>query len=809
MKRFIYLALFSLFISNNGYPKTKKMEANAFRQSEKLLKMAANELVEEIKKSDNPMWKDFPERKKILLNVLPYENLVKLPGKDNEYKDGILLSMDYQLNPHQIFIYKPFYTIYAGTSDSEFNIKTVEVKKELLMEAFHIWGIEENESEIFANNFLQINVSKPTRLRPENSIFVNTNYCSCLNRKPDIENNCDSFCRMASETDFGPTLYGSVNLSEKLINDQEYGTLDRWCNNEIPGTKGFTPKCVLRVDNGNSKEDLDISIGPNSNHFMVNLNVLKMNVTYVAKIVETGSGTNNASSDEFQIKRVSPQSSAIFTGPLTITPIDQYVCITKTGEFDPNTRSNYFNLTATNHYYYKKRNGAPIGPSDDFLYCYDRNQFGPTDKISFPRLDLVSRTFYLWDQFDARFSDTNGDGIMDINNLIDTEMLNRYGLQVSTNYFVPFKWPTSPLISFDGRNGQEDQIPTLGYFMKVFLDPNTGLGKCPTQEDYFGTDTTYEPLRGIVGLDTEAIYIGVRKKETLTNPDASKTEFPLDIIFIRESKLKRIWFYFENGLIVKPDEIALSQKMVHFFYPPSPDYTDPFVQKSYQSLYTLIDRDSFNSYAPNIAYYLADEGLPPHDKKFGCVPTIDSKKIENSNRDIISQTLPKCSEDSECFPDERCSGNRCWDKKSVSNGQDSEDLQESRGMGETCKYDYECASYCCQKSTGKCGGDILSEIETKRCSKAPGETCVTKEYCRKENINTCFVVKIGTTETGKQECAIRCYDIPTFGDCQNGYCIAPSQPPIPKFDPYNPDCSTAIDPPLIHSDGRIEFSKKP
>jgi hypothetical protein len=139
---------------------------------------------------------------------------------------------------------------------------------------------------------------------------------------------------------------------------------------------------------------------------------------------------------------------------------------------------------------------------------------------------------------------------------------------------------------------------------------------------------------------------------------------------------------------------------------------------------------------------------------------------------------------------------------------ESDDVQGLRATGEVCKYDYDCASLCCDKSTGVCGVQIISEQETYLCSKAPGQTCVTKEFCRKENITSCYVVKTGTSVTGKQECALRCYNTPTFGDCRNGYCIAPSNPPVPAFNPTNPDCTTAIDPPLVNQNGTITtFSK--
>ncbi len=477
-------------------------------------------------------------------------------------------------------------------------------------------------------------VEGPELKRPENSVFIKPDYCSCLNGKPDINNQCTTFCK---STTGGPTLYGSVILGEKVLLNEVLGSLERWCNAEIPGIPGVAPKCVLEVDDGKTKEFLNIDILPKSNNFTVNINTLKMNVTYVARIVETGSATNNASSNTFQIRRIYPPiTNPVFPGPLKITPINQYTCITRVGESDPNTRSNYFNLKATNHYYFDPRQVPPVGPPNAFVYCYDRDQYGPIDRITYPRLELIPKALSLWDQNDIRFSDTNNNGNSDINDLIDAEMLVKYGIETKTNYFVPFTWPTAPTISAEGSaEGGEAQISKLGYIMRVFIDPTTGVGKCPTQGDYFGPDVTFQALRGVVGVDTEAIYIGAREKEVLYNPDGTVTEIPQDLILIKESILKQIWFYIENNLKVKPDETTSSQQTLYFYYPPAPGYMEPFVQKSYQKLYTVRDRGSLgqtqsNETAGGGEGSTSIQGLPSYDKRFGCIPAnISPKDIPN------------------------------------------------------------------------------------------------------------------------------------------------------------------------------------
>ncbi|MFT6604586.1 MAG: hypothetical protein ACJARO_002109, partial [Bacteriovoracaceae bacterium] len=88
--------------------------------------------------------------------------------------------------------------------------------------------------------------------------------------------------------------------------------------------------------------------------------------------------------------------------------------------------------------------------------------------------------------------------------------------------------------------------------------------------------------------------------------------------------------------------------------------------------------------------------------------------------------------------------------------------------------------------------------QTVLCSKAPGQACVAKEWCRQENVPNCLKVKTGTTPAGQVTCALRCYNIPTFGECKNGTCEPPQVPDPDPFDPSDPNnCDSAVDPPQI------------
>jgi hypothetical protein len=87
--------------------------------------------------------------------------------------------------------------------------------------------------------------------------------------------------------------------------------------------------------------------------------------------------------------------------------------------------------------------------------------------------------------------------------------------------------------------------------------------------------------------------------------------------------------------------------------------------------------------------------------------------------------------------------------------------------------------------------------------------CKAKEECKREKIQSCHIVKAGTSITGVQECVQRCYLVPAYGECNEGRCLPPKIPPVPYFDPKNPDCSKAIDPPLVLPDGTLRVTTPP
>ena len=163
-------------------------------------------------------------------------------------------------------------------------------------------------------------------------------------------------------------------------------------------------------------------------------------------------------------------------------------------------------------------------------------------------------------------------------------------------------------------------------------------------------------------------------------------------------------------------------------------------------------------------------------------------------QEVLYQSMKTCSSSRSCGGNECCFNNRCWDRSLVSQCVDDVDIVGNRGVGEACRSDYECSSLCCNTATGACAVHTTLGTDPVLCSKGASEQCVAKEWCRKDNLSKCWVVKTGLSPTGVQQCALRCYNVPTHADCTNGLCVPVVQEIPPAFNPSNPDCSTARDP---------------
>jgi len=441
--------------------------------------------------------------------------------------------------------------------------------------------------------------------RPNNAIFIKKDFCSCVQGKKDIINNCDQFC--ATTNDQNATLHGSVTLGPEVELNEQLGNLSNWCTQEINELTG--PSCVLEVFDGTNTSQLSIEIPPGSNTFTSQISSLAFNKTYVAKIVEVGSGSN-ATSSNFQIYRV-PQDDGTtpINTPLKILPSSMYSCIFRDGQQGQN---NTFENAARVHYFFASNSTPPPMPANNvFDICHDVNVHGTIDSPTTPRLELIPQHMALWDFSDIRFADTDVDGQPDINKLIQDRLLSEYNETRTVGLFGLLPWQNYPLAETN---------PNLGFIMQAFIDPQTGRGFCPGQEEYNGStgDNLFRVLKEIVGVDTEGLFMSEREPIIIPDGQGGFNLAPSDFLMIREGQLRKIWFYFENNQHFVPDEVTSSSKTIHFYWPP--DEVNPYVKKSHQQTYTIRAPEDLGQSGATSGL---NTSIRPPDKRFACIPALD------------------------------------------------------------------------------------------------------------------------------------------------------------------------------------------
>lgn len=158
--------------------------------------------------------------------------------------------------------------------------------------------------------------------------------------------------------------------------------------------------------------------------------------------------------------------------------------------------------------------------------------------------------------------------------------------------------------------------------------------------------------------------------------------------------------------------------------------------------------------------------------------------------------MKTCDSNRGCGTGECCFNNRCFSKDIVSQCKDDLASTGNFKTGESCGSDFECSSLCCRN--GSCSDHIFNDVDQVLCSKSPSQACISKEFCRQDNVRECYIIKT-TDSNGSASCEKRCYSVPKFGDCINGYCVAPTTTSDPAFDITDPDrCENAYDSPPIN-----------
>lgn len=174
---------------------------------------------------------------------------------------------------------------------------------------------------------------------------------------------------------------------------------------------------------------------------------------------------------------------------------------------------------------------------------------------------------------------------------------------------------------------------------------------------------------------------------------------------------------------------------------------------------------------------------------------VKSEELDVSDENVLLSSFQSCSSSNQCSADSCCFNGRCWSKSIVSQCLDETQSVGNAPPGASCNSDFDCSSLCCDTNSGRCAVHDTLQDPPVLCNKPNNTFCIAKEWCAKQVLRECFIVRTGTTPTGEVTCALRCYTSLVHGDCVEGRCEAPLNPEPPVFNPNDPNvCSEAIAP---------------
>lgn len=455
--------------------------------------------------------------------------------------------------------------------------------------------------------------------RPEGAIIIQTGHCVCEGNQQVSIGNCESFCSTKTGEIGAKTLYFDVELTEAITLDV-FEDLAGFCSPQSTDVAG--KKCVIEAkdENGNSATT-DLVVSPGQTSFEVNITGMNLreDETYRLSISEVDT---EAKSTSVQLRLVSELIIDDVGGPLALMPVNQYTCVFRSGGLDTNTGELFNDSISQFHFYFiAKTRPEPLKEITlPTVACYDFPTFG-TSPINSPLLQEQTGSFTVWNRMDPRFFSLDGNNRMKIDELIEQSLiLQGQNVTEGPSLFFELQWMSGIDDGEDnpGDDGNTVSLTTksdvLGMYMTPFLDRENGYrAYCPTQLHYYSDNPLFKALRDVVGIDTEGLY-------------AAKQDNACDFLLVRETEVKQLWFYIENGQHIQPTDDTIRDKKIQFYWPADP--TSPYIKKSHQRVYTIKGSEDIScGDTPDVQSGSSDSGgvltnLPPHDNRIGCVPKL-------------------------------------------------------------------------------------------------------------------------------------------------------------------------------------------
>lgn len=486
--------------------------------------------------------------------------------------------------------------------------------------------------------------------RPTDDIAINSDFCVCAGGKNLLNNDCNAYCSNTTETK--STLYANVTIGSEVEMFDGLGNLKNWCNIPIEGGKNQVECRLLVESESSSLTPMNINF-TGDNSFYVSVDQLMKKIRYRAKVVVYENGYT-AQTSSIQLYMPATATEANTQGPLRISSMARYTCISRAGGTKSDDGSLVFTDMIRQHYFVGENVTAPtLPPCDSFLICHDPSK-GEYDSPLLTRFEWTPIAFRVWDPRDLRTYSTKGDkSNLDINLTIQERLQNEYNItsESGINLFRTISPSTGPVIDSStcisattsstnsSTNGTSSTTGTSGttttttpnttsgtaattnQISGIILQPwvrdyDKSISYCPTQDDYNNGEPIMQILKEIIGVDTEALYLADREPTTYKMPNNITIYADNhDPLLIPASTLQKIWFHYESGKYYTPTSVTAGQKAVRFYWPiTNESIKTPFQQKSFQKIYTVKTQ-------AEIEGSLNDRTtIQAKDKRIGCIP---------------------------------------------------------------------------------------------------------------------------------------------------------------------------------------------
>ena len=149
--------------------------------------------------------------------------------------------------------------------------------------------------------------------------------------------------------------------------------------------------------------------------------------------------------------------------------------------------------------------------------------------------------------------------------------------------------------------------------MSYWVDATSFYSFCPDEDDFATGKPAFKAMKEILGKGSEGIYIADRSENETKS-----------YLLIRETDLRSVWFYNQNGVPTKPTEDQLQFQTMYFYYPLN--RANPYVKAPHQKLYRVRSVSELASNLTTLQAFMANTGemisYPSHDKKIACVPKL-------------------------------------------------------------------------------------------------------------------------------------------------------------------------------------------